>query len=563
MNTRILLILTLLLGGCAGSYPSLQECSVEQVPEPGDENVTRFRDVYYSVARQAGFSDEQIAMQILLPTQTSGRPLEAEELAQADPVEAVTRRYQGICPVLLYENGAAQPPTIGQDVRDDLRSRPPTFIIVPGIFGEFIADAPFDEMAMNAGSAFARAHRAKLATQTDTVYDIADLDYKQLPLGDLVSLGSLDDEQGAPLVNLVLLNPRWGSLETVIAHPEAAAIYLQRLDRVFAQIPAEATADLYILGYSRGGPLGLEMLVDARRDSDLHPWAERLCGFVSLGGVLFGSELADQALNDHDSADYRLLAEFQAIADELESDEEGDGDAEKLEHTVANTGRWVEATAKIATILAEPQQTHPGLSREPLSGDIPKLSTLVSLLNSVVTDLFLADQKGEYYNDVERFKTLIHETHAGLSELSTAQRTSWWRDNTLPGDLTYFALTSTMAGMTRESGPDALFESPYFGRDTGDFSNLRKSYYSLSLLSGVELNDSQVTVPKGRFWPNLSSQLNPAQQPFEAQFLGVLGSHHWGLALTEGVEPSQGMTNEFPRTVLLEAIAAHVTGVHE
>ena len=563
MKTSILLILALALGGCASSYPPLPECSIDAVPEAGDENVTHFRDVYYSVAHQAGFSDEQIAMQILLPSRTPGRPLEDEELAQADPVEAASRRYQGTCPVLLYENAAAQPPTFRENIRDDLRSRPPTFIIVPGIFGEFIANAPFDVVATNAASTFARAHRAGLATQTDTVYDIADLGPKELPLGDLVSIGSLDDEQGAPLVNVILLNPLWGSLETVIAHPEATAIYLQRLDRVFAQIPAEATADLYILGYSRGGPLGLDMLVDARRHADLHPWAERLRGFVSLGGVLFGSELADQALNNGDSADYRLLAEFQALADELEADHEGDSDVERLEHKMANTGRWIEAAAEIADILAAPPQSHPGLSREPLSGDIPKLSTMTSLLNSVVSELFLADQKGEYFNDVERFKILIRATRGGLNELSTAQRTSWWRNNTLPSDLTYFALTGTMAGMTRESGPDALFGSAYYGRDTGDFTNLRNSYYSLSLLSGVELNDSQVTVPKGRFWPRLSRQLNPAQQPYEAQFLGVLGSHHWGVALTEGVEPAQGKTNEFPRTVLLEAIAAYVTGVHE
>jgi len=390
MKYLAVLSLVVVLSGCGSSYPPLIDCSINNAIEEGDESVTEFRNVYYSVAHQAGFSDEQIAMQILLPPRTPGRPLATEDLAQDSPVEAATRRYQGLCPVLLYQNGADQPPVFRPGIRDSLRSQPPTFIIVPGIFGEFIESAPFDSIAKDASSSFAQSHRGSLTALTDAVYDLVDLGTSQLPLVDLVSLGSLDDGQGAALVNLVLLNPHWGSLETVVAHPEAAAIYLQRLDRVFSRLPSEATNDIYILGYSRGSPLGLEMLVSACQDLEQHPWADRLRGFVSLGGVLFGSELADLALHDPNSADYRLLAELRDTADDLVQDQDGDSEAEKLEHTVANSFRWVEAVANIAAVLSDTSAPHPGLNREPLSGDIPKLSAVTALLNSVITDLFLS-----------------------------------------------------------------------------------------------------------------------------------------------------------------------------
>ena len=68
----------------------------------------------------------------------------------------------------------------------------------------------------------------------------------------------------------------------------------------------------------------------------------------------------------------------------------------------------------------------------------------------------------------------------------------------------------------------------------------------------------KVAVGRARFWPQLTALLEPAGPGAvpEARFLGVLGTHHWGLTLPAVNRSRDGSVNPFPRTALLKAIAA-------
>ena len=72
--------------------------------------------------------------------------------------------------------------------------------------------------------------------------------------------------------------------------------------------------------------------------------------------------------------------------------------------------------------------------------------------------------------------------------------------------------------------------NPYsFDAGTPDFKALLASYKEYVKASGTLLNDSQVSIARAYVAPRVVAQLT-GQTPRSA-LLGVLGSHHWGLAL--------------------------------
>jgi hypothetical protein len=235
------------------------------------------------------------------------------------------------------------------------------------------------------------------------------------------------------------------------------------------------------------------------------------------------------------------------------------GATEKEERAIKaeNSKRWVKAVGRIASVAAKAPQ-HKGLVREHVLLPMISPGHLFSTLKSVLVDVFQIDRADEYFMNVQRFQRLVADMVVGLRGLTTEARLQWWSTHQVPADIPYYGLTGSMADRTFEGEPVPLVNSPYYGQKTADYLNLRTSFYTMSDYTGVELNDSQVAVPKACFWPGLSSKLNPQQPPIETRFLGVLGTHHWGLALPISMESIDDQINPFPRTVLLEAMAACV-----
>jgi hypothetical protein len=176
----------------------------------------------------------------------------------------------------------------------------------------------------------------------------------------------------------------------------------------------------------------------------------------------------------------------------------------------------------------------------------------------------MATPSSEYCQNIERFKRTATQVIKGVQTLTTASRLTWFQTHTLPTNIRYYAITGTMGDATApgaEPTPLVLNDAAYDTHSL-DFRSLRGNYYDLLAASGNQLQDSQVPVQRARFWPELHSAMNPAQQPMKAYFMGTVGVHHWGLSFPRAFSTNDGMeANPFPRTELLKSIATFVAQV--
>ncbi len=77
-------------------------------------------------------------------------------------------------------------------------------------------------------------------------------------------------------------------------------------------------------------------------------------------------------------------------------------------------------------------------------------------------------------------------------------------------------------------------------------------------MTGVSLNDSQVAVYQSLFLPEVIKNLNPQNAGLSMESLGLLETHHWGVALQVVNKMKDGRKNPFPRERVLLALAAYL-----
>jgi hypothetical protein len=162
----------------------------------------------------------------------------------------------------------------------------------------------------------------------------------------------------------------------------------------------------------------------------------------------------------------------------------------------------------------------------------------------------------DYSGNIARFKKLVAAITTGVDGLTTESRLAWWRTHRLPQTVEYFAITASMAD---PDAPDEqeLARNPYaYDGDSPDDQTLRQGFRDFKRASGFALNDSQMAVHKAVFWPLVIQGLNPDNAGLRTHWLGVVGSHHWGVALDVVSRQSSGSVNPFPRGALLKALAA-------
>jgi hypothetical protein len=94
-----------------------------------------------------------------------------------------------------------------------------------------------------------------------------------------------------------------------------------------------------------------------------------------------------------------------------------------------------------------------------------------------------------------------------------------------------------------------------------DYRGLRASYYSYLEESGMSLNDSQISLDRSPFWPELHQLANPEQKPFESTLLAILGTDHWGMAFPVAFETASGKVNPFPRTLLMKTLGDYLRSI--
>jgi hypothetical protein len=148
-----------------------------------------------------------------------------------------------------------------------------------------------------------------------------------------------------------------------------------------------------------------------------------------------------------------------------------------------------------------------------------------------------------------------------VEDLSTDARLRWWSTSRLPTrGIRYYAVGGTLSDGESEEERRLWDNDTSYNPGSLDHEFLRNGYREFVAASGQRLNDSQVAVVRAQFWPALAALLNPVYRtsPLESRFLGVLGVHHWGLALRDVNKSRDGSTNPFPRLALLKALVGQV-----
>jgi hypothetical protein len=443
----------------------------------------------------------------------------------------------------------------------------------------------------------------------------------------LVRVGSIDDADQKPLVKVAYLKANTGSLEDFGTLEEDTATYLHRLDAYFKAV-GQPNENVYLMGYSRGAVTGLDLLVKAKADVDSHPWAKNIKGFISHAGVIYGSQLADASFVKNasgvNSPSTELLNALHAFIADKQLSINVNGKFVEVPHlqscapftdsvldnakiaardlaaASSNKVAWAEFVTLAASISnrnakhdeefkAEDIKTglpNPGrlanFALRTVGMSIPGLGDLLlgkgTNLNRSIVNLTLWDTN--HCANIESFKQSVSAIIAGASSLTTSEREEWWATHVVPTDVKYFALTGTMGDATAKGKTWELATNDVaFDNGSVDFRSLRGNYYDfLAASGGVQVQDSQVAVQRGRFWPEL--KFNRKQGTIESYFMGTMGTHHWGLAFPRAFSSDDGQNcdmgdditghvqnalvscgNPYPRTLLLKSIATFVAQV--
>jgi len=541
-----------------------------------------FRDIFFSYLERDARIHDPNARKLLyaLPQELHSPPREA---FAGPPLQALDALYKKWRPTQLYELGVKAPfHRIENPEAAFQRSGPVTIVIVPGIFGEFIAHFPFEEILKNKGSAFARQFqaawaRARPADKTDAVFSMADVKHVERPLPQIIEVASIDDSHGRPLVKLVFLKPLFASLETLGKLSENTEVYLRRLGKFWNVVGAQR---FYLLGYSRGAAVALDLAVAARARA---PWGKKLAGVISHAGVVYGTPLADASLTPGDPS-AQLLAVVTELAAKLNSvpadfpEKPGMRDELRLLRLIEqNWVAWAKAGYRIARIQLHAAKPDPGVALEQIRVSAPGVRSTAHFIKEFAWEHYkllrrpriTGLEKSEHFKNVQRFKTMVAKMTDGVGALTTRARLDWWRTHTLPAGISLYAIGGTMADAAR---PERANRPLFDGRgvsllakdpmttfvDSLDFQSLRGSYYQMVAAAGGEVNDSQVPLQRIRFWTRLNKRLNPRGPDLPAYYLGTLGQDHWGLAFPVAVEQHNHKANPFPRVALMKAIATFI-----
>ncbi|MBS2014865.1 MAG: hypothetical protein JST00_18390 [Deltaproteobacteria bacterium] len=610
------------LSACAGQDEEEATEAESAATEASTYGPALFRDDFRALLQaRSRHSDDDVKKLVYLPTRNVLSPkVEGQPSSAEARLFAYDKAFTGIKPSDLFANGERTPFKDKRvaDLEATLRAHPVHIVILPGIFSEFIPRTPFEEL-FSADTAARRDFAVRGARVKDSRLFVGDVTYddrargyvptrREVPLtgttpnGEdaLVRVASIDDDAGKPLVTVAYLKANLGSLEDFGTLQENSDTYLHRLDKYFEAVGVPE--NVYIMGYSRGAVAGLDLLARAKGK----PWAANVKGFVSHAGVIYGSQLADASFTTGPSTE--LLNVLRAFIGDKPATVEVAGENVEVRNLAscrdpdivagaANKALAWPAFLALAARISARNPKHPEIALEGIDANLPdmgRLSSFAAMALGIplpgvgagtsrgVVDLQFWDTN--HCKNVASFKATARAILAGAETLTTKSRIQWWKTNVLPSDVRYFALTGTMGDATVGGTPWQLATNDLaFDNGSIDFRSLRGNYYDfLAASQGIQLQDSQVSVERGRFWPELHVPKagrpvwNPAQKPIKTYFMGTVGTHHWGLSFPRAfstqdgrdcpavgvtTDPRESCGNPFPRTVLLETIATFAAQV--
>jgi hypothetical protein len=489
-----------------------------------------------------------------------------QALAASDIDSAMKAVGQSDLNQLITATPAAQTPSVGA-----MNRRPLTLVIVPGVFAEFITTHAFEEVFSRPSDLRDQFHQQVQAAHVKDRVSLLKLYQYEAPeesiseerdLDQVILTGQVQAADGQT-VRVILFNTEFTSLESLGNSRPRAMLFNRRLEK-YLQLTGDQ--DLAFIGYSRGAILTLEMLAQAKVAN--RPWLANVKGVVSLSGVAFGSTLADDAMHNPDSPLGKIvtsLAENSGALENLKKDDTFNG---RFNTYMRNSGRW----AKFATVATQQLfQLSQGQSWSDFLNTFVKqaqinprdpILLIQNLWQSLDLDKIRSYTDADAYNhNINCFRYFVDQLEESVKELSSAARLQWWKANALPTNPIYYSITAAMANPKSPFPNEAhLFYNPLaYANGSFDDYNLLQDHLQYQRLSGVALNDSQVSVAQATFLPAVISSLNPANAGLKTKFLGVAGTHHWGMALRQvNAMSGGGGANGFPREAMLSALATQI-----
>lgn len=498
-------------------------------------DVELFRNIFRSYA-MSSYPDSEIRKMVLFPSSSMTSPL--DPTAAFKSLQEKEYVLSKDLPSDLYLNS----------LMDDFESQknpldhkePITIIVLPGVLGEFIDSSPFEKI-FSSKSRFKSKVERLFKKEKEPVYFLSSMNSQQIKFTRLVRTGSIDDVLARPMVKLIYLKPMFASLESMGDLHENNLIYENRLEKLFAKIGTPK--NLYILGYSQGATVALEFVRHISKDSRPN-WAAKLKGLISLAGVLHGSAIAEKASTPGSPA-FKLAESAKKLLNLKESS--------ALEDIKFNMNLWKK-------FISETKELIPDTPEAKERKDINlSLFWTVKTAAKAIHNLGLGNPLFAYSDNIKRFKILINQALGSLYALTYGSRMDWWRNNTIPTDIAYFSINGVMGDKRYDSKENAPSWTRYQGEELSDYGILlRPNFHEILGFNGLQLNDSQISVHRSMFWPELHQELNPEQEIFKNYYMGVLGTHHWGLSFPYAMEGRKKRVNPFPRVILLKSIAAFV-----
>ena len=315
-----------------------------------------------------------------------------------------------------------------QDTISNLKGTDTLIVIVPGIFGEFIDQTAFAEV-FNKKSSFKTKFEEYLqssSTQSDDFRESKRFLLKNLSLDkgeddcdksflfesrDIKSwmkVASIDDDSQKPLIKVAVFGLEPMSLESLGKQVELATLYSDRLNKfmeVYKKMYSKIPDRVILMGYSRGTPISFEMInilthKDYRSNDALierpkcgnklknkikevystaQNWSNSIKAQVSLGGVVYGSALADEnviSYLDRKNAPFKikfiqnlkdLILSLQIITQH---------DVDMVLNAFKNAGQKVSKDLNTS-----------GLSSEPIKASAESLNMIKPVVDKILTNI--------------------------------------------------------------------------------------------------------------------------------------------------------------------------------
>lgn len=418
-----------------------------------------------------------------------------------------------------------------------------TVVIVPGLLGEFIDTRAFEEVFARSSTFKNQWALAMSRTKmTDLRFNLESKKYEPISIAELIDAASIDDKNGKPLIKLIILKTKLGSLESIGDNVEKAAIFNRRLQKYF-----ELTQDenMIMLGYSRGTPLALEMVTQA--DELKLSYLSHVNAVVSYAGVILGSSLAD-VTDDMNTDSGKLFAAAKKLLGRLQTSED----------IFDRPFKYVNNSAAVAEFLSalaiNSKFDFDSFLKTSMSGDFKTVAMLIAKIAVKLGFTSLSDFNGH----VLRVKTFIAEILKSVDGLKTKNSVVWWQTHTLPRNIKYLSISAAMVDPVKSSIEKQIYDSKIGYNETLDDDSLQGNRRAYEKATGFALNDSQVALHQSQFLPALIENLNSKNKDLQIESLGLLQTHHWGVSLRVVNAMKDGRVNPFPREKVLLSLAAYL-----